>query len=329
MLPERREHLYAQFNEFLACGNWNQQLSDPIVGTPGRFLGYLAAYLNGQQALQEHRGTLLAHAAHAKNGMSTTPPALTAANTGRRGLKESKEKGGGVLESFGPFFFSLASEFLHAPSRGVQKRVAKASRASRVETAPCSVGMHIRWGAASDSFFYVDHSRPFQSLNKYLECAKSLCPTAPHEAQANATVWLLATDSEWVREEVAQAARFLNPRLRVWHSEAHAAPDNREHVMALTEMLVVGKAKHLVTTRLSTYSYAMHARANKRPWLVSAGEATCRQLQHSQDGLFTTPQVHDRWPWQEAQIQRLSCADKINMSHFHLAPPLCSPLCPV
>lgn len=309
MLPERREHLYAQFNEFMACGDWHPLLSDRIVGSPGRFLGYPAAYLNVRQALEAHRATLLA------------------ARRGQRGRKESKK--GGVLESFGPFFFSLASQFLHAPSRGVQKRVATAARASRVESALCSVGMHIRWGAPQDSFFYVDHQRPFQSLNKYLECAKSLCPTAPHQAQSNTTVWLLATDSEWVREEVVMAARFLNPHLRVWHSEAHVAPDNREHEMALTEMLVVGKAQHLVTTRLSTYSYAMHARANKRPWLVSPGEAKCRQLQHSQDGLFTTAQVHDKWPWQQAQIQRLSCADKINMSHFRLAPPLCSPLCPV
>jgi len=59
------------------------------------------------------------------------------------------------------------------------------------------------------------------------------------------------------------------------------------------------------------------------------GEGTCRRLQHSQDGLFTTEQVHDRWPWQEAQIKRLSCADALNLSFFRLAPPLCSPLCPV
>ena len=162
MLPERREHLYAQFNEFMACGDWNEALSEPIVGSPGRFLGYLPAYLNARQALDAHREGLLSRSV-------------------RRGKRGRKGKGGGVLESFGPFFFSLASEFLHAPSLGVQKRVAKATKASRVDSALCSVGMHIRWGAPEDSFFYVDHRRPFQSLNKYLQCAKSLCPTAPHE----------------------------------------------------------------------------------------------------------------------------------------------------
>ena len=33
MLPERREHLYAQFNEFVACGDWTQDLKESIVVT--------------------------------------------------------------------------------------------------------------------------------------------------------------------------------------------------------------------------------------------------------------------------------------------------------
>ena len=31
MLPERREHLYAQFNEFVACGDWARELQEPVV----------------------------------------------------------------------------------------------------------------------------------------------------------------------------------------------------------------------------------------------------------------------------------------------------------
>ncbi len=42
-------------------------------------------------------------------------------------------------------------------------------------------------------FFYVDHKRPFQSLAKYLDCAKMLCPCARDDAAAAGTVWLLAT----------------------------------------------------------------------------------------------------------------------------------------
>ena len=36
MLPERREHLYAQFNEFVACGDWTQDLKESIVVTSTR-----------------------------------------------------------------------------------------------------------------------------------------------------------------------------------------------------------------------------------------------------------------------------------------------------
>ena len=39
----------------------------------------------------------------------------------------------------------------------------------------------------------MDHKRPFQSLAKYLDCAKMLCPCARDDPAAAGTVWLLAT----------------------------------------------------------------------------------------------------------------------------------------
>jgi len=116
-----------------------------------------------------------------------------------------------VLDSFGAYFFSLASQFLHAPSQAVLKRVAVQVKKSGFDAATCSVGLHIRWGASSDKYFYVDHQRPFQSLQKYLRCATQLCPSSRDDPRAAGTVWLLATDSEWVREQIRAAARFLHP----------------------------------------------------------------------------------------------------------------------
>ena len=31
LLPERREHLYAQFNDFVACGDWARDLKESVV----------------------------------------------------------------------------------------------------------------------------------------------------------------------------------------------------------------------------------------------------------------------------------------------------------
>lgn len=45
-LPERKEHLYAQFNEFVGCQDWNSLNESTIVATMGRFLGYPPAYGN-------------------------------------------------------------------------------------------------------------------------------------------------------------------------------------------------------------------------------------------------------------------------------------------
>jgi len=45
-LPERRDHLYAQFNEFVGCADWNSLNKSTIVATMGRFLGYPPAYGN-------------------------------------------------------------------------------------------------------------------------------------------------------------------------------------------------------------------------------------------------------------------------------------------
>jgi hypothetical protein len=156
-----------------------------------------------------------------------------------------------------------------------------------------------------------------------------LCPSSRTDPAAAGTVWLLATDSEWVREQVAAAARYLHAGLRVWHSAGSIHPDNRHHQQALSEMLLVGQANHLVTTRLSTFSFAMHARANKRPWVVGLHHPTCTHAAHSQDGLFTAAPVHDGWPWQPEQISRVSCASRLNRTQIDLPPPACSPLCPV
>ena len=123
--------------------------------------------------------------------------------------------------------------------------------------------------------------------------------------------------------------RFLHPGLRLWHSQGAVEPDNRYHQRALMEMLLVGEAEHLVTTRLSTFSFALHARANKRPWVVGRHLPTCARAAHSQDGLFTAAPVHDEWPWQMSQLSRVSCASRLNRTLMELPPPACSPLCPV
>jgi len=256
LLPERREHLYAQFNEFVACQRWVDMNASVLVGTPGRFLGYPPVYGN------KH------HCSYVK-------------------------------QTFGSYVFYFLSHFLHTPSPSIRKKIAKLD-AKYLQPSNCSVGLHIRWGAPEDSFHYVDHNETEKALEAYVSCASRLCPLS------EGTVWMLATDSEWVRRQVSLRAPS---GVKLWYSNKTVSPDNRHHSRALTEMAVIGMSDHMVTTRLSTFSFAAHARALKRPWVVAKGEAQCKRAHHSQEGLFVGQPVHERWPWQQPQIKRMTCGD--------------------
>lgn len=96
---------------------------------------------------------------------------------------------------------------------------------------------------------------------------------------------------------------------RVPRSKKKVYPDNARHANALTEMGVIGACMHIVSTRLSTFSYAAHARALKTPWVVGRGDPVCRRARTSQHGLFVGQPVHDKWPWQTSQLSRVSCSE--------------------
>jgi len=261
LLPEFREHLYAQFNELVACKRWDRALTGKTVASRGRFLGYLPAYHN------QHHGKWL-------------------------------------RQTFGAFFFHFALNFLHRPSKEVKLKV-QGIRSKYLLHSNCSIGIHIRWGKPSDHYHYVDHNRPEESLKKYLDCSLQLCPNK------NTTVYLLATDSHWVRKEFR---KLVPDQVRVWSSKHSVKPDNRHHVHALTEQIALGECDHIITTRLSTFSFSIHARANKRPWVVAKDSPSCKRLSHSQDGLFADPPIHDKWPWQKSYFKGLSCFTHFNNS---------------
>lgn len=216
----------------------------------------------------------------------------------------NKAHGAWVRRTFGPYLFSLASNFLHKPAKAVSAKVKKLHR-KFVEPYNCSVGIHIRWGSPEDPFHYVDHLDPARSLERFMSCARARCPLA------GGTSWVLATDSLWVRSEVR---RSLPEGVSLHHMKYKVRPDNGEHARALGEIQLLGKCDHLVTTRLSTFSFAIHARSLQVPWVVSKEGASCARLPSSQDGLFMKDRVHDRWPWQAAQMDQLPCA-----SQYHTA----------
>ncbi|EKX35989.1 hypothetical protein GUITHDRAFT_146132 [Guillardia theta CCMP2712] len=217
-----REHLYAQFNELVACKRWDRALTGKTVASRGRFLGYLPAYHN------QHHGKWL-------------------------------------RQTFGAFFFHFALNFLHRPSKEVKLKV-QGIRSKYLLHSNCSIGIHIRWGKPSDHYHYVDHNRPEESLKKYLDCSLQLCPNK------NTTVYLLATDS------VSQLSSAYSACLTAWQHWVRKEFRKLVPDQALTEQIALGECDHIITTRLSTFSFSIHARANKRPWVVAKDSPSCKVL---------------------------------------------------
>ena len=104
--------------------------------SPGRFLGYLPAYLNDRinppnasNAVEGQGRDMAVRGKHHKKRGS------------KRGKKSGSESGGApggvelvsegpLMAHFGKYLFSLATNFLHAPSQRVQRLVAAGVKAS-------------------------------------------------------------------------------------------------------------------------------------------------------------------------------------------------------